>query len=572
LNATLRHQGNRGFETYLGATTPQFGPTGFTGYTFTPTNFAPSEGILSPRSQAYVGNFFIRQAGRTGERIQGQPFTNNNFWGVLAEFNLKAGPGAITVLPAYRRSTLDNLITPGMNGAGTTELDEQFSLEARYAGSVGPVDFVIGAFYFKEDVATTTYFSQFTVVPYQDLTNSTKSYAGFGKLTWHATDNLSLTAAGRFTEDSKRFDGVSDTYILFCGNPAARNTCPTLPFIPLVPTAADLRAFYAGRGIPVVNVPLFVLPPFLGGSQTAPFVLNSPTRINADLKNDKFTYRLAAEYQLGSQSMIYASYETGYHSGGFAFAKGLETYRPETIQAWTIGSKNRFFGNKVQLNVEGFYWKYKDQQFSQFGYDLGTPPTTVFLTRNVGRSTIYGIDLDAQWLVTEHTLLSGNVQYVNTNYDSFVYDVPNQGLPPVTTCGFQPLTTPINGIPTAVYRVDCSGQKAINTPTWSFNLNAQQTIPLGGNKVVLQAGTRYRASAQQDPAYSLYGIAKAGTNTNASVTYSPDDETWSITAFVNNIEDFRRVFAVSQVAASGVYIGAYEAPRTYGIRIGAKFR
>ena len=575
ISADYAHQGDgRLFTTYIGKATPNFGPTGFAGYTYTPTGFAPGEGIFSPTSQAYLASQYIRQAGRAGEVVQARPYNKNDFWGVLMETNWDVGPGTLTLVPAYRESKLNNLITPGMNGAGTKENDRQFSTEIRYAGKVGAFDFVLGGFYFGEHIETDTYFSQFVVVPYQNFTTSSNSYAGFGKLNWRVTDKLSLTAAGRYTQDNKRFDGTSDTFILFCGNPAAipPNRCPTLPFIPLVPNAAALRSFYAAQGVPVTNVPLYVLPPQFGGSQTAPFVLNARTAINTELEQGKLTYRLGAEYKVTDGSMVYGSFETGYHAGGFAFAKGLETYRPETINAWTLGSKNRFFGNKVQFNVEGFYWKYKDQQFSTFGYDLGTPPTTVFLTRNVGRSTIYGFDADAQFLLTRNTLLSASVQYVDTNYDSFEYDVPNQGAPPPTTCGTQARTSVINGATQAVYRVDCSGQPAVNTPKWSFNVNAQQTVPLGDYKVVLQGGTRYRGRAQQDPSYSSYIFAKAGTTSNASLTFSPADERWFVTGFVNNIENFRRIFSVSQVAASGIYIGSYEAPRTYGIRVGAKFR
>lgn len=575
ISADYAHQGDgKLFTTYLGTVTANYGPTGFTGHSYTPTNFEPGEGIFSAKSQAYLAEHYIRQAGRTGEVVQADPYNKNDFWGVLMETNWEVGPGTLTFVPAYRESKLDNLITPGMNGAGTKEDDRQFSAELRYGGKVGAFDFVVGGFYFGEHITTDTYFSQFVVVPYQNFTTSSDSYAGFGKLNWHVTDKLSLTAAGRYTQDNKRFDGTSDTYILFCGNPASNppNQCPNVPFIPLVSNAADLRTFYAAQGIPVVNVPLYVLPAVAGGSQTAPFVLNAKTAINAELEQGKFTYRLGAEYRVNDTSMLYASYETGYHAGGFAFAKGLETYRPETINAWTVGTKNRFFDNKVQFNLEGFYWKYKDQQFSTFGYDLGSPPTTVYLTRNVGRSTIYGFDADAQFLVTRNTLLSASVQYVNTNYDSFEYDVPNQGAPPATTCGTEAGTSVINGVTAAVYHVDCSGQPAVNTPKWSFNLNGQQTVPLGMNKIVLQAGTRYRGRAQQDPNYSSYIYAKAGTTSNASITFGPADERWFVTGFVNNIENFRRLFGVSQVSASGIYIGSYEAPRTYGIRIGGSFR
>ena len=69
---------------------------------------------------------------------------------------------------------------------------------------------------------------------------------------------------------------------------------------------------------------------------------------------------------------------------------------------------------------------------------LAIPPATVFLTRNIGDSTIKGVDLDVDLKATPNTLLSASVQYLHGKYDSFTYFVPNQGLPPNSTCAFAP--------------------------------------------------------------------------------------------------------------------------------------
>jgi iron complex outermembrane receptor protein len=570
--ADYAHQGGVGsYSTYLGTVIPQFGATGFSGYSFAPSGFGPKNGILSPQSQAYDAALFVRQAGRAGKFIEGVPNNDNDYWGINAELNVDIGSGTFTVLPAYREARLDNLFTDGMNGAKTHERDKQSSLELRYETDIGEkADVLIGGHYFSERIATQTYFSQFVLVPYQDFATGTDSYAAFGKLTYEISPGLKLTAAGRYTADRKHLDGVSDVYLLFCGDPAANppNLCPTVPFFPVVDTAQELRAFYANAGVPVVNVPLFALPPQAGGSPTAPFVLNTPTVIaNQKLNSDKFTYRLAAEYDLSPGNMVYASYETGYHSGGFAFAKGLETYRPETLDAWTLGSKNRFANNTVQFNVEGFHWKYHDQQISLFGYDLGTPPASTLITRNVGQATMYGLDADMQWLAAPNTLLGANAQYLHSNYDSFVYYVPNQGLPPITSCANAPTTQQVNGSTLAVYEVDCSGKNALNSPTWSVNLFGEQTIPMGSHKLVARADGRYRTSSEIDGSFNPYLKAEDAFVANASLSFTPDDDRWTVTAFINNIGDTRRLSTVTLISNVNALSGRFEAPRTYGIRI-----
>ena len=442
----------------------------------------------------------------------------------------------------------------------------------RWAGYVDDlIDYQVGGMYFDESISATAQYNQQTLVPFQSFETATESWAGFGMVTLNVTDKLSLTAAGRYTSDTKRFDGTSNVYILFCGNPAPpQDFCPSLPFTPLVDTEAQLQDFYLSRGIPITPVPLFVLPPQAGGSQTAPFVLRSPIVIDSTLDNDKFTYRLAAQYDISARNMIYASYETGYHSGGFSFARGVETFRPETIRAFTIGSKNRFFDNRVQLNLEGFLWKYKDQQFSQFGYDLGTPPSTVFLTRNIGDSTIQGIDIELEVLATETTLFSANVQYLDATYDSFVYYAPNQGLPPNTACPFTPTTQATPGGTINVFEIDCSGNQAFNSPEWSLNLDLQQSIPLGDHEAMIQVGTRYRSSTYSSADYLPYLQAEGNFVSYASLTFSNPDDSLFVTFYVNNIEDSRRIIN-GNITSANLVVANAEQPRTYGIRLGGSF-
>jgi iron complex outermembrane receptor protein len=570
------HQGGSslsGF--YIGTVDPIFGATGFAGYKYTPTGFSRQQGLLDPRSNALLSGRYVTQAGRTGAVVDGQPYNDNNYWGATGEINYKTDAGTLTIQPAYREAKLDYTLNGVFRQAGVKEKDKQTSVEARWAGKIGPsLDYLLGGMYFDESIDTpNAFYNQSTLSPIQNFSTATKSYAGFGKLTFRPIEKLSLTAAGRYTSDKKTFDGLSQVYILFCGNPASfpPNSCPNLPFVPSVRSAADMESFYTSRGIPVTSVPLYVLPPVAGGSQTAPFVLRSPIAINSELKNEKFTYRLAAQYDLTSRNTLYASYETGYHGGGFSFARGVETYKPETIRAYTIGSKNRFFGNTLQINAEAFLWKYKNQQFTQFGYDLGTPPATVYLTRNIGNSTIKGAEFDVELLATRSTLLSANIQYLDTKYDSFIYYAPNQGLPPNTACGYAPITqTATNGSALNVFRIDCSGKQAFNSPKWSFNLNAQQTIPLGSHKLGLQAGTRYRGSSYSSADYLTYLKSEANFVSNASVTLSTGDERWFASVYVFNLENNQRLVGGTANAA-GVISAAAEQPRTYGVRIGGKF-
>ena len=564
IGADMSHTGGVGPGSFIYGTYAFSAPVN--GYVFTPTTtLGPEVGVHDPRTEAFVQTRFINQVGRTSEAVGSYPSSDNTVWGVTNETNLDIGPGTLTVQSAYRESSINSLsTTSNFRGFRQVESNNQATVEARYAGKIGTVaDFLVGAFLFDENIDSKAVINQITLSPIQNYLTGTNSKAVFGRLAIRPVDTLTLTVAGRYTDDLKRMNGLSDVFTLNCGNPFAppQDLCPTTPLMPLVSSAAEIIAFYTNLGIPV-GAPGVPPPAILN----TPRVLRTQIAINSSLETKKFTYRVAADWQVTPSNLLYASFETGFHGGGFNFGRGLETYNPEFIEAYTIGSKNRFFNNRLQINAEAFYWKYRDQQISQFGADFSTPPISVFYTSNIGRSTIKGFDVDFDLLATPTTRISGSVQYLDTTYTSYTVYSGTNAIPNFA-CPFT--TTTFRGA--AAYAIDCSGKPALYAPKWSFNLGIEQTIQLNGFKFVAQGGTRYRGDFFAATSYQPWVVSPAGFQSNAALTLSPDSESWSLTAFVNNIENTRRI---SQSNVNGTLFtqsAIATAPRTYGLRVGAKF-
>ena len=561
IGADYSHQGGAGPGSYI------YGTFAFNGtaYAFTPTpQLGPTVGVHDPRTEAFVSTIFIPQAGKNSEPVDSYPRSNNSVFGFTSETNWKTAAGTLTVQGAYRASRIDSLsTTSNFRGFRQDEKNNQVTLEARWAGKIGnTLDYLLGGFLFDENIDSKAAINQLTVLPIQTYKTGTTSKAVFGKLALHATDTITLTAAGRYTDDKKRMNGLSNVFTFNCGNPFAppQDLCPGAPLPPLVFTAADVIAFYTARGIPVGNNG--VQPPAI---LNMPRILNTQIAIDSTLVTRKFTYRLAADWQVTPSNLLYASYETGFHGGGFNFGKGLETYKPETIEAFTIGSKNRFFNNRLQLNVEAFYWKYKDQQIAQFGTDFSTPPISVFYTSNIGRSTIKGVDVDLDFKLTPTTRIGGSVQYLDTKYDSYTLTASTQGPVPNFDTNACRITK------TTIYTIDCSGAPALFSPKWSFNINAEQTIKLDGFKLVAQGGTRWRGDFYAATSYQPWVISRAAFQSDASLTLAPDSDRWFVTGFINNIENLRRITQSNVNATLGTQSAIATAPRTYGVRVGAKF-
>ncbi|OAN62365.1 TonB-dependent receptor [Sphingomonas sp. TDK1] len=523
---------------------------------FVPSGFRPDSGLFSADAQAYRQTLFSGLVGRTLAPLDVQPYLDNNYYGANAEISLRTGAGTLTVIPSWRYSKLDNRFAVPAFYGDVAETDEQKSLEVRFAGNrIGIFDYMLGAYYFDESVAATYLYAQQALNAYQQFTSGTKSYAGFGRLTANLSDRLRLIGGLRYTKDDKDFNGRADVFLVRCTVVVqGRPSCPGAPLLPSAGRYQDLpTSIYP-------SVPDNQARPI---GATGALLIHAVTPVNTTLSNDRLTYHLGAEFDLGPHSLLYASYETGYRSGGFALSAGYETFQPEYIDAYTVGMKNRFFDNRLQLNVEAFLWKYRNQQVNHTGIDKNGNQGQ--FTENVGKSTNKGVEVEAQLLATRTTLLSANVQYLDAKYDSFVYREPIGATPPVTGCPYRPSATP------GTYDINCSGRAAYLSPKWTMNLGAQQTVPLGDYKAVLSADTQYRSSRVVGFEYMPNQLVGATWVSNAQIAFGSADDRWSIAAFVRNIEDERYQASAQIYSVGSAALAVYSPPRTYGVRVTSKF-
>jgi iron complex outermembrane receptor protein len=360
-------------------------------------------GLYSPASQAYRQTLFLGATGRNAAPLDDTAYQNNSFYGTNAEITWKSGIGTFTLLPAWRHSQLDSRFgNPGFVG-WIREKDDQISLEARLATKrVSIFEAILGAYYFDETVNGNYTFAQQQLNAYQAFTSKTKSYAAFGRLTAHLSQGFRLIGGLRFTRDEKRFDGQADVFIDTCTlRVAGRPSCPSAPLLPVTASYTDLTAPFtiapAGGAAPI--------------GATGAVLVHAQTPVHASLPKSKATWRAGVEFDVTPRSLLYATVETGYRSGGFSLSAGYETFQPEYLTAYTIGSKNRFWNNRVQFNLEAFYWDYTNQQVNHSGIDLNGNQGQ--FTQNVGNSKIKGVEADLQLKATRTTLLSANIQYLD---------------------------------------------------------------------------------------------------------------------------------------------------------------
>lgn len=474
----------------------------------------------------YCGGFGGQVTSRCVYTPQSDGYQDNRFWGVSATIEGDLGFGKLTVLPAYRRSEAEyRTYLPGFLGEIRDNAD-QMSLEVRLASNSGqPLRYVLGGFFFAEDQVADNYFAQGELSTTRFTPRlKTESKAVFGQLTYDLTPEFRLVAGGRYTSESK----------------------------------SQVTSSVAGGRPGVVNPPLG--PSFRG-----------------DLSFEKFTWKAGVEWDAGPASLVYANVATGFKTGGFYVASPPNnTFAPERLTAYTLGTKNRFFDNKLQVNLEAFYWDYTDQQITFVGGVLtgngiyASGGTTV----NAGKSRIYGADLELQFAPTSADLFSANVQYLNGKYNSLItanFSGPGNPIPTGCTVLGSRLANP--GVNAArFFDTDCSGKPTVQSPKWIANLSYEHTFDLGGD-MELVAGARTSLSSSYFLSITYEAEQKQGAymTSDAFLTLQGPGKVWSITGFVNNIEDEVIFARAGNRPILNFSVATLRPPRTYGVRLGYRF-
>jgi outer membrane receptor protein involved in Fe transport len=130
------------------------------------------------------------------------------------------------------------------------------------------------------------------------------------------------------------------------------------------------------------------------------------------------TYKARIEHDLAPANMVYASVATGVSPGDIAIATSA-TSQPQvleldaqTLTAFELGSKNRFFGSKLQVNGAVFYNNYSGYQLANVNLS-GNAFNPLFATV-VAKLRSYGFEFDAIGSPWENGRFIINMSYTNS--------------------------------------------------------------------------------------------------------------------------------------------------------------
>ena len=443
----------------------------------------------------------------------------------------------------------------------------------------------------------------------------TKSYAAYAQLSYKLDDKLTLTAGGRYTIDEKGYKNVAQItpFTQFVGTyVAAQNAAVAVGQPRPFPNAAGYRAV-----LPFNQDRATFLNTTCGGVTPGTFAAVGSNVIVGTVPNyfvtrcgertfKYFTYRFAADYQITPDSLIYASYSTGIHSGGFGspFTTTTQptgefgTFNAERVRAFEVGTKNSFFDRRLQLNAAAFYNRYYDNQVQGTQFVSTGPNTGVNIATitNSGDTIAPGAELSFIAKPMSRLTLRGSINYLHARNTVAPLGIFTSGLCTISTgsgpcvtnpvesraglgSGFFPnpftnpeLFVPLKNTAGVITGYDSLffGQKTRvqNTPDWSGSLGASYELELGGGATltpefdVLYSGQYLLSATAPNVVQTAYA------KVDARLTLRTSDGL-SVQAFVQNLTDKATLGRITTGTLSAQ--GTYSDPRTYGMRVGYKF-
>jgi iron complex outermembrane receptor protein len=458
--------------------------------------------------------------------------TDNLSWSIHAVLTWNLGPVVLTEIPAFHHLRV-NYFAYG-NGVDNSQDDREreTSNELRLASAAGSaVKWVAGLYYHDEEQPYTQIFYD-NVPPINDTCCSylgqgdslhfiypkisNPSYAAFGQLTFPVTSSFRVTGGLRWNRDHKRV--IGGTYRFF----------------------GEDTVDFQGNLHPAGSKQLSIA-------------------TDADTTWKKVTWKAGVEQDLTDSNLLYANVSTGYKQGGVFAGASPNTYKPESITAYEIGSKNRFLNNRLQINADVFYYKYRDYQVDQLenlpipggGFSFGDD---IF---NAGRFTEYGGEIETRWLVTPADEVDVNVAGLHARFDEFQF--PLQGNP---------------GAPGQLQFEDLSGQVPTSAPKWTATVGFQHSWQFSGDSslewmVRTHVESSYWLAVDHAFDPNKAGSRQAGySRTQTAITYFTPQKKVSFQVFVRNIENKAVMNTFSYGGTPPAY-ASISAPRTFGVAVGA---
>lgn len=526
-------------------------------------------------------NVYLLDTTHDWKRQSNGDFSYNDTENITLNIEREVGELTFTSLTGYNAYTYDELCdcdftgAPGFNILSNEEYD-QLSQEFRITSPEDQtVSYIAGLFFqssslqFHDDIQV----PKDSFIPtaltqrlgaaaanllrgastQRDFEQDTDLYAAFGQATWNITDSFRTILGARYTTEKKEAD---------------RHQYHAAPSGTILPVGTPTTPYNGLWGI-------FNVEPY--------------DPIHGERDESSFTPLVTAQLDINGTDMLYASFTTGFKSGGFdvranshpdptvnnAFnvsrndltdpptvtvkpIQGTFEFEDEEVINFELGGKFVLAEGAAELNVALFRSEFSDMQTSQF--DGGVS----FNVTNAGEATVQGLEVDGRWAVSEPVLLRGGFAFIDFEYTDFKN----------SQCYFG------QEDPNGDNICDATGQRREFTPELQGNAGVDYTLEFSnGLKLVSTLDVIYSDDYLTTPSLDPKFEQDAYTKLNARVALSGNDDQWELALIGKNLTDESIVSYANGLPVASVltdktssgYYAFYERPRSVAIQGTLKF-
>lgn len=276
---------------------------------------------------------------------------------------------------------------------------------------------------------------------------------------------------------------------------------------------------------------------------------------SASLSSSAFTPKYAVTWEVTPAHTLYSTVSKGFRLGGSNVfvppttcgadlqANGLEegppTYASDSLWNYEVGSKSRFFNNRMTLNASAFYVKWKNIQQGVY-----LPTCAYTYNANAGNAVSKGIEIDIKAKPLPGLTLGASGGYVSAELSN------DEGVR--------------NGVIGAV-----RGAQVQGVPKYNAALNAQYNFAVGGDMSgFVAAGVQWVGSSKGSLNPEQTDYARPAYHT-ADLSGGLSFSRYKVSVFVKNAFDDDTVIQHPQVAS--IVQGYRLQPRSIGASLAAKF-
>jgi iron complex outermembrane receptor protein len=345
----------------------------------------------------------------------------------------------------------------------------------------------------------------------QDSTN----WAAFAHGVFAVTDQLSVTAGIRYTDDEKN----------------------------------ALLSRHNFDGTDRLPVPGFT-------DQTSP----GPV----DVAETEWSPLVQVDYQVNEDLLLFATYSTGFRGGGFSPrpSNGLQLapFLSEKLENFEVGVKSEWFDNRLRVNANTFFSIYSDQQI--FLGDTDAAGGLWFRQKNTGEAEYWGVEVETLAEPVDGLTIDGALGYIH-------HELTDPGVSGLCV-EFE------NGDP--CYSTRTPEWTLALGAAYEFNLGDAGTVTPRLDMRYQSKVYFLPYGANLDPVNHIAsnpteGVQDGYTVVNGRVTWEPPGGDWGVSLYAINLTD--EVYFNGKLPLIGLGLGREQgnvaAPREFGVTVTRRF-